>query len=270
MKVDFLFLIPITPPEMLDDQRSALQELCFEQILKLKSSKKVWLLGESDFENDSFKVFSLNATTKEDKLFLAGKKLESMENLPARYIVRLDDDDLINPSVFDSLAKNDFDIAYDPYHWFYDLSSGMSSSQKREWIPNTAIHRIDMALEKVQSQGGSELAGAKNYLMACDHSRAWHPFYQSKKRKLSDKNNPVYLRVLNNSSRTAKESSRDESKNEYFRYLKTFGNWDNHFPLNPSVKEQLVEIGRLGGRSLEKWNFPKPPFLQRLKRKIKG
>jgi hypothetical protein len=270
MKVDFLFLIPTTPPEFLDDQRSALQTLCFAQILKLRSSKKVWLLGESDFENDFFERLSLDAQSKEDKLFLAGQKLQSMENLPARNLVRLDDDDLINPAVFDTLAEQDFDIAYDPYHWFYDLSSGMTSSQKRAWIPNTAIHNMDMALERVKSLGGSDLSGSENYLMACDHSRAWHPFYHSKRKKLSDKNNPIYLRVLNNSSRTAKESSRDESKNEYFRYLKTFGSWNSPFPLDSSLKDQLLAIGRLGGRNLENWRFPKPSFLQRLKRKIKG
>jgi len=269
MQVDYLFLIPTTPNEILDDQRKALQELCFRQILKLKSSAKVWLLGETHFGNDFFETISISGS-KEDKLFRAGQKLEALDEYPARYLVRLDDDDLINPSVFDSLAKLNFDIAYDAFHWFYDLSSGMSSSQKRPWVPNTAIHKIDNALKPVQKLGGSHLASERNYLIACDHSQAWHLFYQGRKIKLTDRNTPLYLRVLNNSSRTARQSAGGESKNEYFRYLKTFGSWDKEFPLDSSLLKSLLEVGQKEGRQLEEWNFPKDSFFERLKRKIIG
>lgn len=270
MQVDFLFLIPTTPPELLDDQRLALQELCFNQILKLKSSNIVWLLGDANFKSAGFESVSVDGSSKEDKLFQAGKKLASRDQPLARYLVRLDDDDLINPDIFDALVDREFDVAYDSYHWFYDLSSGMTSSQKRPWIPNTAIHKMNFALEQVKRIGGSSLAGEKNYLMACDHSRAWHPFYREKKILISEPSLPIYLRVLNNSSRTAKQSAGGESKNEYFRYLKTFGSWESQFPLDHSLQKQLLEIGQLGGRHLEKWSFPKPTLLQRFKRKIKG
>jgi len=270
MPADFLFLIPTTPENLLDDQRSELQLLCFNQILKLKSSRKVWILGDSKFQHDDFEVHNINASSKEDKLFLAGKKLESLKEPPAKNLVRLDDDDLINPEIFDKLSRLSFDIAYDTHHWFYDLSSGLTSSQKRAWIPNTAIHRMDMAMEKVHRIGGSELSGKENYLFACDHSRAWQAFYEGKKVAHSNRENPLYLRILNNSSRTARHSAGDESKNEYFRYLKTFGNWEKRFPLKSSLKRELLEIGQLGGRSLESWNFPKPSFLQKIKSKIRG
>jgi len=270
MPADFLFLIPTTPENLLDDQRRELQLLCFNQLLKLKSTIKVWILGESNFQHVNFELHKIDAPSKEDKLFYAGQQLESLEEIPAKYLVRLDDDDLINPEVFDKVSGLNFDIAYDRHHWFYDLSSGMTSSQKRAWIPNTAIHRMDMAMEKVQRIGGSELAGKENYLFACDHSRAWQAYYEGKKVAHSNRETPLYLRVLNNSSRTARHSAGDESKNEYFRYLKTFGNWDKRFPLNSSLKSQLLEIGQLGGRSLESWNFPKPSLLQRIKSKIRG
>ena len=270
MQIDFLFLIPITPKNLLNDQRRALQSLCFNQLLELQSSYRVWLLGEADFFSDNFEQIELNASSKEDKLYLAGQKLESMKVFPARYLVRLDDDDLINPVVFDELASEQFDIAYDSHHCFYDLSSGLTSSQKREWIPNTAIHRMEMALEKVDKVGGSELAIEKNYLMACDHSKAWKSFYRGKKIKQSDPSKPIYLRVLNNSSRTALGSASNDSKNEYFRYLKTFGSWKSPFPLENELKNELLRIGKLGGRSLENWNFPKMSLLQRIKRKIRG
>lgn len=230
----------------------------------------VWLLGETDFDRENFEQIELNASSKEDKLYLAGQKLASMKELPARYLVRLDDDDLINPSVFDEMADSEFDIAYDSYHWFYDLSSGLTSSQKRDWIPNTAIHRMDKALEKVDRIGGSELAGEQNYLMACDHSRAWKPYYHNKKIVNSNPSKPIYLRVLNNSSRTARDSASIDSKNEYFRYLKTFGFWKSLFPLENGLKSELLKIGKLNGRSLENWKFPEPTLLQRIKRKIRG
>ncbi len=267
MPVDYLFIVPLSPSHLLTEQRRQLQDLCFGQLEKLQSTKKVWLLGEGETDRKDFEVLELGGKSKEDKLYHLGLFLEELDELPARYLVRLDDDDLINPPVFDALSKETFDIAFDEYHCFYDLSSGLTSIQKRSWIANTCVHKIDCALQMIPKSGGSDLAEKENYLMACDHSQAWHPFYSERRKVISKKGSPLYVRVLNDESITAKAGNSESSKENYYQYLTTFGHWESQFPLEPSLLNELKDIGRSEG-GLVKWKFEKPGLINRIKRKI--
>lgn len=262
MEVDYLFLIPLMPAERMDAQRIALRKLCFEQILKLKSSKRVWLMGKIDQAEvvEGFENIQVQGITKEDKLWEAGKILKLSYTPPARFLVRLDDDDLINPALFDRVANLEFDCYTDQYHQFYDLSSGWVSIQKREWIPNTAIHKFKHAMQEVKAVGGSNLAGDKNFLFACDHSRAWHTYYNDKNVRYAQKDNPVYLRVLNPGSITARQNEMEE----YRDYLSRFGIWDAPFTLSPpELYEELKKIWLSENENLIEYKFPKQNILKR-------
>ncbi len=267
MKIETLFLIPLTPVEMLDKTREALRELCFRQLGKLHSSYRVWLLG--DIENweglpEHFECISTEGKTKEDKLFEAGKLLEMNTADTFQHLVRLDDDDLINPAVFDANASGGFDCCVDSKHWFYDLSSGLLSRQKRDWFPNTMIHSFAHAMTKVAAIGGSEKAGAENYLFACDHSRAWKSYYENRKIEWVSSGNPLYIRVLNPGSITA--SAKETAAEDNYRiYLSTFGDWKADFPFeNHALKQDLENIWMETSGKLKTYSFPKRTVLTKI------
>jgi hypothetical protein len=237
--LDYLFLIPTSPNLTEGSLRKDLQKLCFQQVAALNSTFVVWLLGEAEIDHPHFKSIDCKGTSKEEKLKEAGDQLAKFPQL-AKYLVRLDDDDLINPEQFDLLAKRDFDVAYDRKHFFYDLATDLASSQKREWIPNTAIMNYQKAMTVVDASGGVETEDGKNYLFACDHSRAWHPFFQGT--QIVYPKEPVYARILNPESITASVSGKF-SENNYFRYLQGFGKWKAALPesLKP-LKPELMKI----------------------------
>lgn len=265
MQVDYLFLIPLMPAEKLDAQRAALRDLCFSQLRKLKCSYRVWLLGDLDEEIAGFERIKVKGVSKEDKLWEAGKILQAGYSTPAKYLVRLDDDDLINPELFDAAAKEEFDCYTDRYHTFYDLSSGKVSSQKRNWFPNTAIHKYEHAMQTIPVMGGSKLAGENNYLFACGHYHTWHPYYAGKKVKYASKEDPLYLRILNPGSITAQKANYDE----YAEYLTRFGSWKSSFPFkNTELQKELKKIWLQENDSLKEYEFPKKSILKRVVKRM--
>lgn len=268
MPSDFLFLIPLTPERFLDPQRRELQKLCFEQLEKLTCTKRVWLLGDGKFSQKDFESIQLKGDTKEDKLMEVGQILEKAYSPVAKYIVRLDDDDLINPAVFDRMANKDFDVCYDKHHWFYDISSARVGNQERAWIANTAIHKYERALQKVEALGGSPKAGDTNFLIACDHSQAWTPFYKNKKSVHLPSKTPLYLRILSPGSITAKNQN-GQNQDEYFSYLTTFGNWNQDFPFEDEVADKLKTIWIQNEGDLKEWSFPKKNLISRVLTKFK-
>lgn len=265
MQVDYLFLIPLMPIAKMNPQRSALRKLCFSQLRKLNCSYRVWLLGDIEKNDTDFEIIKVKGVSKEDKLREAAKMLEASVVPPAKYLVRLDDDDLINPEVFDAFAKEDFDCCTDRYHSFYDLSSGKVSSQKRNWFPNTTILRYNHAMQKVPVQGGTALTGKRNFLIACDHSRAWHLYFADKKVKYTLKNKCLYLRILNPGSITARKNTHTE----YGEYLSGFGTWSSPFPLKDlSLQEDLKDIWFHENDSFEEYEFPEKGILKRMIERI--
>ncbi|MCH2214509.1 MAG: hypothetical protein MK086_04985 [Flavobacteriales bacterium] len=257
--LDYLFLVPLSPCLEEESLRGELQKLCFNQIGELTCSYEVWLLGGQKTNQENFKTISCKGISKEDKLKEVGDLLIK-ENRSAKYLVRLDDDDLINPKVFDSLASQQFDVAYDKMHFFYDLATGMSTQQERSWIPNTAILNYHEALTKVKAIGGSKAEDGMNYLFACDHSQAWHPYFEAS--ICLHPLTPLYVRILNPSSITAAEKG-DFSEKNYFRYLQGFGTWKAQLPdsmLHLANELQKIRQKYLGPTLKFK---PKNSFLRR-------
>jgi hypothetical protein len=259
--LDYLFLIPTSPDLAEDSLRKDLQKLCFQQVAKLDASFVVWLLGDADTDHPHFKSIDCKGTTKEEKLKESGDQLAALPQL-AKYLVRLDDDDLINPMVFDELANRDFDIAYDRKHFFYDLATDLASRQKRDWIPNTAIMDFQKAMNKVESIGGAETEDGKNYLFACDHSRAWRVFFDGG--TIVHSKEPIYVRILNPDSITATANG-EFSENNYFRYLQGFGAWRAVLP--ESIKPLHPDLMKIRQKHFgDPLNFkPKRGLFSRLK-----
>lgn len=253
--LDYLFLIPTSPNLAEDSLRKDLQKLCFQQVAALNSTFVVWLLGDAEVDHPHFKSIDCKGTSKEEKLKEAGDQLAKFPQL-AKYLVRLDDDDLINFEQFDLLAKRDFDIAFDRKHFFYDLSTDLASNQKRAWIANTAITSYQKAMTKVDARSlsartdrsrtadtersRSVAEDGKNYLFACDHSQAWYPFFEGT--QIVHPKEPIYARILNPESITASADG-EFSEKKYFRYLQGFGAWKATLPeaLIP-VKSDLMKI----------------------------
>ncbi len=245
--------MPASPNIQRDSLRGSLQTLCFSHLSKLKATYTVLVLGNTEVSLQGITVFDCKSVSKEEKLKEVGDYLATRDQL-ARYLVRLDDDDFINTDVFDQLAEKKFDIAYDRKHFFYDLATGKSSLQKRDWIPNTAVHDYAKALEIIPSIGGASTLDGKNYLFACDHSRAWHPFYE----RLSSTHpkEPVYMRVLNPQSITALDAG-SFSENEYFRYLEKFGRWNAKIP--DSMRDLIPQLESIREKYIgQKLNFNPP------------
>ncbi len=268
MQADYLFLIPLTPQNHLTPVRSELRRLCFAQLQKMKANTRVWLLGEIDSVPEGFEQIELKATTKEAKLSETCGILKDSFLPPARYIVRLDDDDLINPALFDRLSNEEFDIACDTHHAFYDLSSGAVSYQKRPWIANTSIHDFKHALTKVEAYSGAKKAVEENYLIASDHSQAWHNHYDLKKVHKLKKGEPLYLRVLSLNTRSAEKSASNDSG--YAEYLAQFGNWKGKFPLEKELHQKLIKIWEDQYGSLKELKIPKKSKLAKIANLIKS
>jgi hypothetical protein len=257
--LDYLFLVPLSPDSSEGSLRRDLQKLCFEQIMSLYCDYQVWLLGETEFDHPNFKTVCCEGVSKEEKLKEVGDMLSSY-SVFAKYLVRLDDDDLINPVVFDSLAKEKFDVAHDQAHMFYDLATDLVSQQKRNWIPNTAPIDYVHALTRVKAKGGARTEDGMNYLFACDHSQAWHPFFEGK--KVTHPNETLYVRILNPSSITANAEGEFSEKN-YFRYLQGFGSWKAQLPESIShLRMRLQEIRQNHFGEALKFK-PKKSFLRR-------
>lgn len=268
MTVDYLFLIPLNPESASNDMRRALRKVCLEQVSRITASKQVWLLGTDTSPVPGFEAIKTAGRSKEDKLFEAGFLLEKQAP-SARYLVRLDDDDMVNPAVFDAAAAYpDFDCLYDNTHWFYDMSSGRCATQQRPWIPNTAIHAMEHAMKRVPAIGGSTLAGNENFLFACDHSRAWHAYYTGMRTRTTDPNNPLYLRILSPRSRSAGGS--DEFEQTFPYYLQRFGTWKSPFPFEAdTLHPTLKHIWESHEGPLRKWQLPGKSFVSRFLKKIK-
>ncbi len=242
MSKSFLFITPLTPKRLLTPLR---QMLFNEFINSLKAQSyanwKAILIGEEENIDGNIQYISCKAESKETKLIFAKEYILNLKIKPD-YIIRIDDDDVINPEILNQTGKLDFDCYADLYHSFFDLVSGKISQQKRTWLANTVIHKYSHAL--------AEVGEDKLPLMQADHSKDWIKYYSDKNLVYARKKEPVYLRVLSPTTVTSGTSSiNSDYKNlsevydhfkskaieinsisdinftDYNKYLNTFGKW---------------------------------------------
>ena len=136
----FLFIIPLTPKRLLTEERQALQELAL--LTLLGQSYAYWtalLVGETDLKIDDPRFVQISFEGhKEEKLQCATEYIID-RNLQNTHIIRLDDDDIFNPTLLESLKQADFDLYVDKFQTFWDPANGRVANKIFYWFPNTCI-----------------------------------------------------------------------------------------------------------------------------------
>jgi hypothetical protein len=237
----FLFITTLTPKQFLTPLRT---ELFSVYLNALKAQKyKNWnalLIGDEDKLEENIIYLKSDAISKTEKLEAAYKYLLEL-NIKPDYIIRIDDDDLISPYILESVSKIEFDCYSDLYHSFYDLTTGKTSQLKRDWLPNTVIHKYEHAMV---------LYGDNNLpLFMHDHSKSWHVFYKGKKLLFAPKKDAVYLRIISPTTITSRMDQANSHSYEsldmeqYANYVKSFGVWTGFSCENFNIfRDVLIKV----------------------------
>ncbi len=230
----FLFITHLTPKKY----RSALREKLMEVMQAALAGqqypewKALWI-GEEESVKGNIKTVKANNDSKEEhskslnEIYLRTDVKEFIEDCD--YVSKLDDDDLISSHCLERAATLDFDCYFDLHHAFYDITSGSITQQKRNWIPSTAIHKKEHAFKDLSS--GKMSDNLLNSLLYDHHANAWIAYYKNLRIINPAAKEPVYLRVLSPTSRTAgvpvtpATTVADIKLESYQAYLKQFGNW---------------------------------------------
>ncbi len=236
----FLFVVPLTPTKLL----TPLRRMLFQEFIRALNNQKYsnWqalLIGEEEKQEGNITYAKVKAESKEIKLIFAKEYIINMVIKPD-YIIRIDDDDLINPHLLEKLSKMDFDCYADKFHTFYNITSGKICQKEKSWLANTVVHKFEHAM--------MEIGEDKLPILNCDHSKEWYLYYQNRNLIFAPNNHPVYLRVLSPTTVTCgiynskivtvyekyiefkskvvklnKQSDIDFKR--YSNYLKGFGKW---------------------------------------------
>ncbi|MFW5983005.1 MAG: hypothetical protein ACOCQ4_00775 [bacterium] len=218
----YIFIIPRTPFSQRNSFREKLWSTCLKSLYNQTYQHwKALLIGhniEIPNNNDQFTNIQFEGT-KEEKLQKATEYI-IQNNIPGEYIIRLDDDDIINPTILEKASKLIFDLYVDKHQWFWHYESGKISQRVWNWLPNTCIHKRDHALTEWGNFANGNFKRFKKQalLIENDHSQL-HPYYKDKKIVFTEKTHPVYLRTITSSSITAQNAQDHEV------YLKRFGLW---------------------------------------------
>lgn len=219
----FLFIIPCTPAKHQNKTRKALWRLCLETLIKQTHNNwKALIIGvDINFEvNDSRFITIPYEGPKEEKLQKATEYIIS-NNILGDYIIRLDDDDIINPNILKKISTLDFDLYVDKFQWFWHYESGKKSYKIWYWYPNTCIHKRMHALTFWGDFAIGDFQKFRNKAMLIENNHTLiHPYYTDKNVMLATKKHPIYLRSITNSSITALYSPKNIKE-----YYKRFGYW---------------------------------------------
>lgn len=236
----FLFITPLTPSKLLTPLRSML----FHEFLRGLNDQtytnwQALLIGEEEKKEGNITYAKIKAESKEIKLIYAKEYILNMKVKPD-YIIRIDDDDVINPHLLEKLSKIDFDCYADKFHSFYNIVSGKVCQKEKNWLANTVVHKFEHAM--------AEIGEDKLPLLTCDHSKEWYTYYKDRDLIFAPKKHPVYLRILSpttvtsgihNSTTVGVHDKYEEFKSKvikmkvesdidfktYNNYLKGFGRW---------------------------------------------
>lgn len=248
----FLYIIPKTPANLQNDIRKKLWHLCVTSLInQTYTNWTALIIGENALENISDNRFiSVDYEgRKEEKLQKATEYIIT-NNIPGDYIIRLDDDDIINPNILAKVATLNFDLYVDKYQWFWHYESGKVSNKVWGWFPNTCIHKREHALVPWgdYAHGTFKQFKEQSLLIENDHSKL-HPYYKNKNVQLANKNHPTHIRTITNTSITAKNAT------TYNSYLKSFGVWrKNKLQDFIFLNEENSKINRkLPKRTIKEW-----------------
>lgn len=246
----FVFITHVTPVA----KRNALRQQLFELYATALQNQTYtdWFviqLHEGPDETEGkFHRFHLPDAGREEK-FQALTALFRRDDFTslirsADYVIKLDDDDLISPTILQALSTFSDDLYYDAYHTFYDISSGTLTQQQRAWVASTCVHKTEHALSEWKGEGASPVGN----LLYTDHSKTWHRYYAEKTAVKADALHPVYARVLSPTSITSGGTAlvktiADVDMQKYYAYLRSFGEW------NPAVTRDFDQYRRSLGEA---------------------
>lgn len=236
----YLFIIPLTPASFLNEERLALQKLCFSalNIQNYKNWKALIIGGHLplEFEHNEHYIFINYEAKKEEKLQIATQYLIE-NNLNFDYLIRLDDDDIFNPFLLMDLANKEFNIYVDQKHWFWYPEKNYVANDLRHWLPNSVIIKKDIAYTPFgEFPPGNHKNIAKKCMLIHNEHHVIHEFFLKKKIHVTfaPKNKPIYLRSISNSSITSNIS------NNSISYFLSFGFWKKNYLADFSFLKPLV------------------------------
>jgi hypothetical protein len=236
----FLFVIPQSPKRIITPFRQRLIDISLHSLLAQESENwEAWMLGEEDKNEGNLHFIRSPFETKEEKLHWVVDLLLGEKSLP-EYIIRFDDDDIVNVSKLKQLEAVSFDCYTDKHHSFYDAASGRLSQQLRTWLPNTVIHKTEHALAQFGEYHYVVKSDKRRpHLLQNDHSKWWHQYYAGKNVVYADQASPLYLRILSPTSFTAQGDSSTSDRQSYYEYISKFGDWNAPEPkeFKPFVEE---------------------------------
>ena len=225
---DFVFIIPLTPKRLLNPIRQSLFDMMI-YALKTQTSDN-WnalLLGEDEKQDGNLiyinseksldpnyiKEFrgDLGHTDKHHKIEIALQHIALSEKKP-KYVIRLDDDDLISPLVISTIEKTDmsYDCYADKYQALYNIMDSKIALPHLSWMANSIFHKYEHAITCITD--------VNRKLVNCSHSESFHVFYADKKVFYFPKYSPLYLRILSETSlhiHTSSNSSYDSHARKY-------------------------------------------------------
>ncbi len=207
---DFVFIIPLTPKRLLNPVRQTLFDMMIYALKGQTSDNwNALLLGEDEKQDGNLiyinseksldpnytKEFRGDAghTDKHHKIEIALQHIARADKKP-KYLIRLDDDDLISPTVitFIENSKINYDCYADKYQALYNIADGKIALPALPWMANSIFHKYEHAITTV--------ASFNLKLINCDHSQAFHVYYADKRVFFFPKYAPLYLRIFSQTS----------------------------------------------------------------------
>jgi hypothetical protein len=242
---DIVFIIPINHSSNITPLRKLLRDNTIHSLNNQTSDNwEALLIGEYDKTEGNIRyipaVSSDPAYEKKfrgdpghtDKHFKIDVAMEfiAKEQRKPKYVIRLDDDDLISPNIVSTIEKigDNYDCFADRYQVLYNITNGKLSFNDFPWMANTVFHKYEHAKVFITARG--------NTLINCSHE-AFHEYYAGKKVWYAPKMHPIYVRthsptVLNLHSKSGAIS--------YEQHLKRYRFW--HYSLLPEYEPYFAKL----------------------------
>lgn len=235
---DFVFIIPLTPSNLQSAFRRRLFEIAVSALKSQKSDNwQALLVGEYEkidgnlvyipaviSDPDYKKHFRKDErfTDKHFKIDVALRYINSQAVKP-KYLIRLDDDDIISPTAISRITDFSFDCYADKYQALIDSMTGKICFGEYPWFANTIIHKYEHSVTIVPVADEYQPEGS---LINGRHDVAFHKYYSDKKVFYSSKLRPLYLRTLTMDSISI--NKRDDNL-RYSQWIKSYGaGWYYH------------------------------------------
>lgn len=242
---DFVFIIPLTPKSLLNPVRQTLFDMMIVALKGQTSDNwQALLIGEDEKEDGNLlyitdksldlnyvKIFRNDTghTDKHHKIEIALQHIAHAEKKP-KYLIRLDDDDLISPTIIDRIEKMgiSYDCYADKYQALYNVMNGKIALPNLSWMANSIFHKYEHAITYFDAFNLK--------LINCSHSESFHIYYADKKVFYSPKFYPLYLRILSDTCLNINATV----KVALDKHTKKFGFW--HYARLEEYETYIIQL----------------------------